>query len=51
MNNQVEKGIIILKRALNLAPWDKLITEDLAMALIWIWEIETWNKLLEDIKK
>jgi len=51
MNNQVEKGIIILKRALNLAPWDKLITEDLAMALIWIWDIETWNKLLEDIKK
>ena len=51
MNNQVEKWIIILKRALNLAPWDKLITEDLAMALIWIWEIETWNKLLENIKE
>ena len=51
MNNQVEKGIIILKRALNLAPWDKLITEDLAMALIWIWDIEIWNKLLENIKK
>jgi len=51
MNNQVEKWIIILKRALNLAPWDKLITEDLAMALIWIWEITKWNKLLEEIKK
>ena len=51
MNNQVEKGIIILKRALNLAPWDKLITEDLAMALIWIWEITKWNKLLAEIKK
>ena len=51
MNNQVEKGIIILKRALNIAPWDKLITEDLAMALIWIWEIAKGNKLLENIKK
>ena len=51
MNNQVEKGIIILKRALNIAPWDKLITEDLAMALIWIGEITKWNKLLENIKK
>jgi len=51
MNGQVEKWIIILKRALNLAPWDRLITEDLAMALIWIWEIETGNKLLEEIKK
>ncbi len=51
MNNQVEKGITILKRALNIAPWDKLITEDLAMALIWIWEITKWNQLLEKIKK
>ena len=50
MDNQVEKGIIILKRALNIAPWDKLITEDLAMALIWIWEISKGNKLLENIK-
>lgn len=51
MNNQVDKWIIILKRALNLAPWDKLITEDLAMALIWIWEIDIWNKLLKKIGK
>ena len=51
MNNQIEKGIMILKRALNLAPWDRLITEDLAMALIWIWEVAKWNKLLEEIKK
>ncbi len=51
MNNQVEKWIVILKRALNISPWDKLITEDLAMALIWIWEITKWNKLLAEIKK
>ena len=51
MNNEVEKWISILKRALNLAPWDKLITEDLAMALIWIWEIDMWNKLLKKIGK
>ncbi len=51
MNNKVEKGISILKRALILSPWDKLITEDLAMALIWKWEIDLWNKLLEEIKK
>lgn len=51
MNNQVEKWITILKRALNLSPWDKLITEDLAMALIWSWEIDLWNKLLSQIKK
>lgn len=51
MNNQVEKWIAILKRALNLSPGDKLITEDLAMALIWIWEIDLWNKMLEKIEK
>jgi len=49
MNNQVRKWIMILKRALVLAPWDKLISEDLAMALIWIWEIEAWNEILEKI--
>ena len=49
MNNQAQKWIAILKRALNLAPWDKLIIEDLAMAFIGIWEIEKWNKLLEEI--
>jgi Flp pilus assembly protein TadD len=51
MNNKVEKGITILKRALVLSPWDKLITEDLAMALIWKGEIDLGNKLLEEIKK
>ena len=29
-----ERGVIVLKRALNLSPEDELITEDLAMALI-----------------
>ncbi len=51
MSNNVEKGIAILKRALVLAPWDTLIAEDLAMALIWKWEIAKWNKILEEIKK
>ncbi len=46
-----EKWISILKRALNLTPNDNLITEDLAMALIWIWEISEWNKLLQWIWK
>ena len=30
---------------------DNLIKEDLAMALIWAWELDKWNILLEDIKK
>lgn len=34
MSGQHERGILILKRALNLSPEDELITEDLAMALI-----------------
>lgn len=44
-----EQGIIILKRALNIAPNDELITEDLAMALIWIGSIVEGNKLLKKI--
>lgn len=48
---QVEKGIFILKRSLNISPTDKLIVEDLAMALIGAWEIEEWNTLLESIGK
>lgn len=44
------KGISILKRALTIAPWDKLITEDLAMALIWSWEVEKWNIILDRIE-
>ena len=51
LKGQTEKGIIILKRALNLAPDDELITEDLAMALIWAWEITQWNDLLKKIGK
>ena len=46
-----EKWIMILKRALNLSPWDELITEDLAIALIWIWKIKDWNILLSSIWK
>lgn len=51
MNGKTDKWITILKRALNLSPWDKLIKEDLAMALIWKWEIEKWNSILKKIKK
>ncbi len=47
----INKWISILKRALNISPWDKLITEDLAMALIWSWEIQKWNVLLKRIWK
>lgn len=46
-----EKWIFILKRALNISPWDWLISEDLAMALIWAWQIKEWNELLEKIWK
>lgn len=46
-----DRGITILKRALNISPWDELITEDLAMALIWTWNIKDWNQLLEKIWK
>ena len=46
-----EKWILILKRALNISPDDEFITEDLAMALIWIWEVSEWNKLLKQIWK
>jgi hypothetical protein len=48
---ETSKWIAILKRALNLSPWDDLIKEDLAMALIWAGEVETWNNLLKELKK
>lgn len=48
---QSEKWITILKRALIIAPNDELITEDLAMALIWIGQISEWNWLLKKIWK
>lgn len=46
-----ERGVSILKRALIISPKDPLIIEDLAMALIWIWNIKEWNKLLQNIWK
>ncbi len=46
-----ERWIAILKRALALSPNDELITEDLAMALIWAWQITEWNELLKKIWK
>jgi len=46
-----ERGIAILNRALVLSPNDDLITEDLAMALIWAWKINEWNWLLKKIWK
>lgn len=46
-----ERWITILKRALIISPDDSLITEDLAMALIWIWNINEWNNLLQKIWK
>lgn len=48
---ETDKGISILKRALIIAPNDELITEDLAMALIWSWKISEWNSLLKQIGK
>ena len=51
MKWETEKWISILKRALNISPWDVLITEDLAMALISAWEIDKWNTLLKAIWK
>lgn len=46
-----ERGISILKRALNISPWDELITEDLAMALIWSGNVKDGNSLLQKIWK
>lgn len=48
---QNERGITVLKRALNLSPDDDLITEDLAMALIGAGEVTEWNLLLKKIWK
>ena len=46
-----DKWITILRRALVISPDDELITEDLAMALIGIWEISEGNGLLKKIWK
>lgn len=51
MTWEADKWIFILKRALNISPNDKLITEDLAMALIWVGKVKEWNILLEKIGK
>lgn len=51
MTWDADKWIFILKRALNISPNDKLITEDLAMALIWVGKVKEWNILLEKIGK
>ena len=48
---EAERWIAILKRALIISPDDKLITEDLAMALIWIGNVKQWNMLLQKIWK
>ena len=51
MSGQHERGITILKRALNISPEDELITEDLAMALIGTGDISAGNSLLKKIGK
>jgi len=51
MSGKHERGITILKRALNISPEDELITEDLAMALIWNGDIKGWKNLLKKIGK
>jgi len=48
---QTERWIYVLKRALNLAPKDSLIVEDLAMTLIWAWETKEGKILLKSIWK
>lgn len=48
---KTERGIMFLKRALILSPDDELITEDLAMALIGIWEVYEGKELLKKIGK
>ena len=51
MSGQHDRGIMMLKRALNISPEDELITEDLAMALIGTGDIRGGNKLLKKIGK
>lgn len=51
MVGETDKGIMILKRALVIAPNDELITEDLAMALIGTGEVSEGNQLLQQIGK
>lgn len=51
MTGEPQKGIFILKRALNISPEDKLINEDLAMALIGAGKIKEGNAILKRIGK
>ena len=51
MLGETQRGIIMLKRALNISPNDELITEDLAMALIGVGDMQQWNTLLKKIGK
>lgn len=51
LSGNAVKGITILRRALNIAPWDELISEDLAMALIGNGYITEGNTLLQKIGK
>jgi hypothetical protein len=51
MVGEADKGIMILKRALVIAPNDALITEDLAMALIGTGEVSQGNQLLQQLGK
>lgn len=51
LTGQSQRGIAILKRALIISPEDKLISEDLAMALIGSGEIHSGNEILKRIWK
>ncbi len=51
MLGETQRGITMLKRALNISPEDELITEDLAMALIGIGDLKQGNTLLKKIGK
>ena len=44
---EVKKGITLLKRALNLAPDDSLIMEDLGVALMWDGQLDMWEFYLK----
>lgn len=45
------KGIVLLKRALNIAPEDELIMEDLGVALLTQWNIQEARNYLVKIGK
>jgi tetratricopeptide (TPR) repeat protein len=51
MNNSPERGIFLLRRALNLAPSDEMIIEDLGVTLLGEWFTDEWEKLLRSIWK